>query len=191
MPILHIKNMVCNRCLRVVGEELKKIDLKISQIRMGEVELLEEPSPSQLLLIRDTLLENGFELLDDKKSKLIERIKSLIINEIQLRNAQKAHNINFSTFLAESLAMDYTYLSNLFSATEGITIEKFVILQKIEKVKELLVYDELTISQIADELGYSSGQALSNQFKKITGLTPSYFKTQGQQYRKPIDRLLE
>jgi AraC-like DNA-binding protein len=139
--------------------------------------------------LRSTLVNNGFELLDNKNSKIIEKVKVSIINLINSINTGKDININFSEYLANETSLNYHYLSTLFSSLEGITIEKYIIQLKIEKVKELLVYGELTLSEIAYRLGYSSVQHLSNQFKKITGLTPSYFKSLKSKNRKPLDSI--
>jgi len=184
--ILHIKNMVCNRCIRVVGEELTNLGLQIKSIELGTV-LLEKPVDEGLLeKIKKILLENGFELIDDKKSRIIEKIKTTIIQLIH-HQKEKASSLNISDFISEELGYDYSYLSNLFSSVEGTTIEKYLINQKIEKVKELLVYDELSLNEISYHLGYSSVQHLSNQFKKVTGLSPSHFKRLKESKRKPLD----
>lgn len=167
--------MVCSRCKMVVKSELEKAGLHPLQIELGEVEILED----DITFIKNQLLKNlqsvGFDIIDDVKSKTIEKIKNLIIDLVQNKNNQI--NGNFSEYLTQHLMQDYSVLSNLFSAVEGITIEKYLILQKVEKVKELLVYDELTLSEIAFRLNYSTVSYLSNQFKKVTGLTPSHFKS--------------
>jgi AraC-like DNA-binding protein len=186
--ILHIKNMVCNRCIRVVKDELSGMGYAIASADLGEVHLKDRLEESDLDRIRRVLSENGFELIDDRKSWLINKIKTLIIEYIHY-DREKPDHVNLSEFLARELAHDYSYLSHLFSSVEGITIEKFFILQKIEKVKELLVYDELNLNEISYQLGYSSVQHLSNQFKKITGLTPSHFKKIGISRRNPLDKV--
>lgn len=173
--ILHIKNMVCPRCIKVVSEELNALGHEFKAIQLGKVELDSSLSPEQLEEIRTVLEKNGFELLDDKKSKVIEAVKILIIEGIRDGKFSEM-NINLSQYLSENVQMEYSHLSNLFSSVEGKSIERFVILQKIERIKELITYDELSIKQIADTLGYSSLQALSNQFKKETGMTPTEFK---------------
>ena len=183
---LHIKNMVCNRCIKVVKEEISNLGFHIVTIELGKVELSHLPDKKELNKIRDVLSKNGFELIDDKKSKLIDRIKTLIIEIIHYEKEITRH-VNSSEFLSKDLGYDYSYLSNLFSSVEGITIEKYIINQKIEKVKELLVYDELTLNEISFQLEYSSVQHLSNQFKKVTGLTPSHFKKLKDNKRKPLD----
>ncbi len=173
--ILHIKNMVCNRCIKVVKEELSSLKYTVASIELGEVQLREDLKDDDLGKIRQVLSNNGFELIDDRKSQIINRIKTLIIEYIHYDREKPEHE-NLSEFLGKELGHDYSYLSNLFSSVEGITIEKYMINQKIEKVKELLVYDELSLNEISYQLGYSSVQHLSNQFKKVTGLTPTQFR---------------
>ena len=186
--ILHIKNMVCNRCIKVVKEELAGLGYTIKNIELGEVVLKEKLAVNDLEKITQVLSDNGFELIDDRKSQIINRIKTLIIEFIHY-DREKPDYMNLSEFLAKELAHDYSYLSNLFSSVEGITIEKYLINQKVEKVKELLVYDELSLNEISYQLGYSSVQHLSTQFKKITGLTPSHFKKIKNKKRNPLDRV--
>jgi AraC-like DNA-binding protein len=185
---IHIKNMVCNRCIRVVNEELAELGFTIEDIELGEVTLKEEIDDQALERIRQTLVNTGFELIDDKKSRLINKIKTLIIEYIH-HDREKPEYLNLSDLLSAELDYDYSYLSNLFSSVEGLSIERYLILQKIEKVKELLVYDELSLSEISYQLGYSSVQHLSRQFKEITGLTPSYYRKIGQKKRKPLDKV--
>jgi AraC-like DNA-binding protein len=187
--ILHIKNMVCNRCIRVVNEELSKLGHTVKTIELGKVELANTLGENDLDEIRDTLQKNGFELLSDKTSQLISKIKLEIINVVHYGTAIPEGG-KFSEHLSRKLAHDYSYLSNLFSSVEGITIEKYLILQKIEKAKELLVYDELSLSEIAFQLDYSSVQYLSSQFKKITGLTPTQFKKIQINKRVSLDNVL-
>jgi AraC-like DNA-binding protein len=180
--------MVCNRCIKVVQEELVGLGYKIASIELGEV-ILEEPlSEMDTDRIREKLTQNGFELIDDKKGLIINRIKTLIIEYIHY-DREKPDYVNLSDYLAREAGYDYSYLSNLFSSVEGQTIEHYLILQKIEKVKELLVYGEMTLNEISYQLGYSSVQHLSQQFKKITGLTPSHFKKIREIKRKPLDKL--
>ena len=183
---LYIKNMVCNRCVMVVKQELEKMKLKIVNISMGEVELVKPASARQLSDISVRLQELGFELLDDQKQKQIEKIKNLLIKKTQAGELEEHFSI--SHYLGKSLHKDYSSVSRLFSQVEGITIEQFFILQKIEKVKEWLVYGELSLNEISYKLGYSSVSHLSAQFKKITGLTPSDFKKMGSS-RKSLDNL--
>jgi len=185
---LHIKNMVCNRCIKVVKDEFEKLDLNIEEIELGKVTVSSKISDVTILEIRNRLDENGFELINDKKSKLIDSIKTLIIEKIHHSNIV-IESINSSDYIAGQIGYDYSYLSNLFSSVEGVTIEKYIINQKVEKTKELLVYNELTLNEISYQLGYSSVQHLSNQFKKITGLTPSHFKKLKGTKRKPLDEV--
>ncbi len=165
----------------VVGQELEKLGLEAEQITLGEVTLKEEPSVANLLALDQVLVKLGFERIDDRKARLIESIKKLVIEEIH-HKSQRTKKLNWSALLADQIHYEYNYLSSLFSAVEGITLEQYIIQQKIEKVKELLFYDELTLSQIADRLDYSSVAHLSAQFKKVTGMTPSELKK-----IKPID----
>lgn len=166
--------MVCIRCKMVVKSELEKLGLHYISVDLGEVNILEDISPEQLSQFNAGLKKSGLELMDDKKSMLIEKIKNTIVELVHYSDEQL--KINLSDYLSEKLNFDYTYIANLFSEVQGTTIEKFFIAHKIEKAKELLVYDELNLTQIADKLHYSSVAHLSNQFKKITGLTPSHFK---------------
>jgi YesN/AraC family two-component response regulator len=185
---LHIKNMVCDRCVMVVRQQLDELQLDYKNIQLGEVELSENANHAQLDQLRLNLEQQGFELLDDKRSKTVEKIKTTIVSLIHGKDADEL-NLKLSAILEEKLGMDYHYLSTLFSSVEGITIEKYAILQRIEKVKELLMYDEKNLSDIAFELGYSSVQYLSQQFKKVTGLTPTHFKQVKDNRRKPLDKI--
>jgi len=180
--------MVCNRCIMVVQNELVGLGYTIRAIELGEVTLNEKLSETSINQISQVLTDNGFELIDGKKSRIINRIKTLLIEFIHY-DKEKPEHMNLSNFLAKEIGHDYSYLSNLFSSVEGITIEKYLINQKIEKVKELLVYDELSLNEISYQLGYSSVQHLSNQFKKITGLTPSHFKKIKNKKRNPLDKV--
>lgn len=186
---IYIKNMVCNRCIKVVREEFEKLGLVIKNIQLGEVEILKDNAKLDMQKIDNVLKSNGFELLDNKNSKIIEKVKILLIDMIRKVDSGKDIDINFSEYLAQETGLNYNYLSTLFSSLEGITIEKYIIHQKIEKVKELIVYGELTLSEIAFRLDYSSVQHLSNQFKKITGLTPSYFKSLKSKNRRALDNI--
>lgn len=188
---IYIKNMVCNRCIMAVQNELVRLDLHPIDVRMGVVKLKEEElNEKQLDTLNKHLNELGFELLDNSKSKLIEQIKNLIIEKIHHSEAP-AEKFNWSKLISDKVFHEYNYLSTLFSSVEGITIEQFIIRQKIERVKELLFYDELSLSEIADQLSYSSIAHLSAQFKKITGQTPSQFKKSRpmDKHRKSIDSL--
>jgi YesN/AraC family two-component response regulator len=171
---LFIKNMVCIRCKMVVKEELSKLGLHYVSVELGEADVPETISPEQLDQIRVALLRSGLELMDDKKSVLIQKIKNVIFELVHYSEEPLA--INLSGFLSETLNHDYTYLAKLFSEVQGSTIEKFFITHKIERVKELLVYNELNLTEIAYRMHYSSVAHLSAQFKKVTGLTPSHFK---------------
>ena len=185
---LHIKNMVCPRCIKVVTDEFEKLDLNVEKIELGRVEVASELSLDSIEQIRKVLADNGFELIDDKKGQLIDEIKTIIIQKIH-HSKSTLEAVNWSDYISKIIRKDYSYLSKLFSSIEGITIEKYIINQKIEKVKELLVYDELSLNEISYELGYSSVQHLSLQFKKATGLTPSHFKKLKETKRKPLDRV--
>ena len=167
--------MVSIRCKMVVKEAFKKLGLHYVTINLGEVNVLEKITDNQREKLRAILFKSKLELMDDKKAILIERIKAVIVEMIHY--SQDLPKTNFSDFLSKKLSYDYTYLANLFSDTQGTTIEHYIILHKIEKVKELIIYDELNITEIADKLHYSGVAHLSSQFKKITGLTPSYFKS--------------
>lgn len=180
--------MVCKRCIKVVKDELETLDLNIEEIELGKVSVSSQLTNNKIEEVRQVLHQNGFELIDDKKSKLIDRIKTLVIEKIHYSEGAFEY-VNSSEYIAKELGYDYSYLSNLFSSVEGITIEKYMINQKIEKVKELLVYDELSLNEISYQLGYSSVQYLSNQFKKVTGLTPSHFKKLKDNKRKPLDEV--
>jgi AraC family transcriptional regulator len=185
---LIIKNMVCGRCIKVVKEELEKAGLKVLTISLGEAVVEGNPESLDFEKIRSVLEENGFELLEDKKAKTIERIKIFVIKYIQDEQLLNSKT-KFSKLLADELNLDYAYLSSLFSTTEQVTIEQYLILQKIEKAKELLKYGEDTLSEIAYRLGYKSVNHLSSQFKKITGMSASQFKALSVNERKPIDRV--
>jgi AraC-like DNA-binding protein len=191
MATLYIKNMVCDRCKMVVSQELEKLGLHPQKVMLGEVELIEDNlSSDQYQKIDAALLAVGFERIDDRKARIIETIKNKIIQLIH--HAERINlKVNWSTLLADEAHYEYGYLSNLFSSMEGITLEQYIIRQKIERAKELLFYDELTLSEIADRLGYSSVAHLSGQFKKITGLTPSEMKKSRNinQARKPLDAI--
>lgn len=184
---LYIKNMVCNRCIMAVKNELEKFGYQPLNITLGEVLLGNEMTDSEKEMFSQQLKILGFEMIDDKKSRIVGQIKSSIIEIVHHQNSDLKSNL--SDYLSNRLHHDYTYLSNLFSETESTTIEKYFIAQKIEKVKELLVYDELSLSEIAAKMNYSSVAYLSNQFKKVTGLTPTYFKNIKEAKRRPLDEL--
>jgi AraC family transcriptional regulator len=192
MTTLYIKNMVCNRCITAVEQELERQGLHPKKISLGEAVLEEnELSEDQERKLDTALVNLGFERIDDRKGRLIEAIKNKVIQKIH--HTDKINlKFNWSSILSEELHYEYNYLSNLFSSVEGITLEQYIIRQKIEKVKELLFYDELNLSEIAYRLGYSSVAHLSAQFKKVTGLTPSELKkSRGiDQNRKPLDSVV-
>ncbi|HMH22852.1 MAG TPA: helix-turn-helix domain-containing protein [Puia sp.] len=175
---LYIKYMVSLRCKMLVKEELKKLGLQYVIVDLGTVEVLENITEKQRAELKDALLKSGLELLDDKKSILIEKIKNIIIEMIHYSDEPPTEN--YSDYLSKKLEYDYTYLSNVFSEVKGTTIQHFIIMHKIEKVKELLLYDELNLSEISYKLHYSSVAHLSNQFKKVTGLSPTFFKKMKQ-----------
>jgi AraC-like DNA-binding protein len=171
---LYIKYMVSLRCKMVVKEELKRLGLRYAVVDLGMVEMLEDITEQQHQQLKENLLRSGLELLDDKRSILIEKIKNVIIEMIHY--SDELPKVNYSDHISEKLNYDYTYLSNIFSEVKGITIQQFIIINKIERVKELLLYDELNLTEISYKLHYSSVAHLSNQFKKVTGLSPSFFK---------------
>lgn len=179
--------MVCNRCVLVVQQVLERVGLNPAEVLMGAVELDIQPTKEQMATLNTSLQELGFEILDDRTHILVEQIKNLLIAQVQ--SGTITEHFSLSEFLGKSLHREYGQLSRLFSEVEGITLEQFFILQKVEKVKEWLVYDELTLSEIAWRLGYSSVAHLSAQFKKITGLTPSAFKKLGIAHRNPLDNV--
>lgn len=184
---LYIKNMVCPRCITAVRNELEQMNLTIATIELGEAEIANELSTEEQHHLEQSLKKLGFELIGDRKSKMIEQIKTEIIYLVH--HSDEVMKTNLSSWLSEKLNYDYTYLSNLFSEIEATTIEKYYIAQRIEKVKELLVYDELSLTEIADSLGYSSAAYLSSQFKKVTGLTPTFYKSIKETKRRNIDDL--
>jgi len=185
---LAIKNMVCNRCILVVGQTLERMNLTPLHIEVGEVDLREDLSDIQLSHLAAQLADKGFELLDDRKTMIVEKVKNIIIEVIH--SAEEIDiKVNFSHLIQRKLHIEYNYISSLFSNTEGITIEQYVILQRIERAKELLVYNELSLSEISYKLGYKSVQHLSTQFKKVTGLTTSHFRNIKENRRKPLDQL--
>jgi AraC-like DNA-binding protein len=182
---LFIKYMVSQRCKLMVKDELKKLGMHFIVVDLGEVEIMENISEEQRTELKTALLSLGLELMDDKRAILIERIKNVIIEMIH--HSDEMIKINFSDFLSEKLHHDYTYLANLFSEVQGTTIEQFMISHKVERIKELIIYDEMNISEIAWKMNYSSVAHLSNQFKKITGLSPSHFKQLKVKRRSPIE----
>lgn len=184
---LHIKNMVSDRCKTLVKRELEKLGLHYILVDLGEVELMETLSAEQLKQLNDQLFQSGLSLISDHKTMLIEQIKNTVIELVHYTDQQI--KINFSDYLSEKLKYDYTYLANLFSENQGISIEHFLLTHRIEKVKELLVYDEMNITEIAYQLHFSSTAHLSNQFKKMTGLTPSDYKRLKLKQRTPLENV--
>lgn len=184
---LLIKNMVSLRCKLIVKSELEKMHLHFHVVELGEVEVIDQLSPEQQQELRVSLLKFGLELLEDKKSMLIEKIKNIIVELIHYTDEPPL--LNFSAFLSEKLNYDYNYLSNLFSEVKGTTIEHFIISHKIERAKELLIYNELTLTEIAEKLHYSNVAHLSNQFKRVTGLTPTFFKKMRHQRLIALENL--
>jgi len=166
--------MVSLRCKMIVKTELANLNLHFTVVELGEVEILEELSTKQQHELKNALLKSGLELMEDKKSVLIEKIKNIVVEMIHY--SEEPPVLNFSAFLSDKLKYDYNYLSNLFSEVKGTTIEHFIIAHKIERAKELLIYNELSLTEIALKLHYSNVAHLSNQFKKVTGLTPTFFK---------------
>lgn len=185
---LSIKNMVCARCIKTVTGILNNAGVPFKEVGLGFAELTNDLDKDELMTIKKSMETEGFEIIDDKKARLIEQVKKIIIELVQYGEIDEMKE-NLSSHLVRLLHKDYTYLSNLFSSTESTTIEQYFILQKIEKVKEWLIYDELTLSEMAFKLGYSSTAHLSGQFKKITGFTPSEFKKLKDHHRKHLDHV--
>jgi len=184
---LYIKYMVSVRCKMVVKEELKRMGLHFMLVDLGEIEIMEDISMAQREELKMALLRSGLELMDDKKMMLIEKIKNVIIEMVHY--SDELPKMNYSDYISQKLNHDYTYLSNVFSEVKGITIQQFIIIHKIERAKELLLYDELNLTEISYRLDYSSVAHLSNQFKKITGLSPSHFRQLKEKRRRPIEEI--
>ena len=182
-----IRNMVCKRCVMAVRQLFSELGYPPVSISLGEVDTATPLTETELKKLKEALVNYGFELIDDTKSQLIEKIKNIIVHLVHYSNEEL--KVNYSNYIEAHLNRDYAYLSALFSEVEGSTIEKYIIHQKIEKVKELLVYDELTLSEIAIKMGYSNVAYLSSQFKKVTGLTTSHFKQVRENKRKPLDEI--
>jgi len=184
---LFIKYMVSLRCKMIVKEELRKLGLNYVLVDLGMVEILEDISDQQRQQLSKNLLKSGLELLENKKSILIEKIKNVITEMIHY--SDEIPRVNYSDYISEKLSYNYNYLANIFSEVKGITIQQYIIIHKIERVKELILYDELSLSEISHKLHYSSPAHLSNQFKKITGLTPSYYKKMKQKRNRNLENL--
>lgn len=184
---LFIKNMVCNRCKMVVKSELEKFGLTAIAVNLGNVEIVENLTKESEFKLNQMLIPLGFTLIDDKKSRVVEKIKNLIIELVYSEiNILKT---NLSDYITNKIGQDYSYTSNLFSQQESITLEQYYILQKIERVKELIIYDELTLNEIAFQLNYSSASHLSKQFKKVVGITPTFYKNHKGMERNSIENL--
>jgi AraC-like DNA-binding protein len=179
--------MVSTRCKMVVKAELEKLGILYNNVELGQVDLPVDLTPSQRLTLNEILLPSGLELMEDKKAVLIEKIKQVIVELVHY--SDEPLEVNFSEHLSKKLSYDYTYLSNLFSETEGTTIERYLMIHKIERVKELIIYNELNLTEIAWKMNYSSVAHLSHQFKKITGLTPSFFKSIKNKKRTGLDNM--
>ena len=182
---IYIQNMVCIRCQMVVKDDLNKLGLRYTDVKIGEADLVGNVTEEQLEKLDVALKKSGLQLMDNKKSILVEKIKSAIIELVHYSEEQI--KVNLSNYLSDKLDYDYTYLANLFSEVKGITIEKFYLAHKIEKVKEMIVYDELSLTEISYKMHYSSVAHLSNQFKKITGLTPTHFKMLKDKRRSTLE----
>ncbi len=184
---LYIQNMVSLRCKMLVKATLDRLDLHYVNVELGEVDLRNHPTEEQLQLLRSELLTSGLVLMENQRAILVEKIKAVIIEMVHY--ADEFPRVKHSVYISEKLHYNYTYLANLFSEVKGITLEQYIIIHKIEKVKELILYDEMNLSEIAFKLNYSSSAHLSNQFKKITGLTPSFFKKLKEKRQKPLENL--
>ena len=185
--VLYIKNMVCDRCIMAVRQLLRRMGIAPQSVELGVVRLTEELSKEQLEMLQKDLLQLGFELLDDKRQQTIDRIKTLIVDLVHYHDNRS--ELNLSDYLAQQLHSEYSSLSKLFSEFTGITIERYFILQRIERVKELIFYDQLSLTEIAYKLNYSSVAYLSSQFKQITGMTPSQFKALKKNMRRGLDTI--
>ena len=179
--------MVSTRCKMMVKDVLRNQGLHFVVVDLGEVDIMENLNTEELQRLKKALVDSGLELMDDKKAVLIEKIKNLIIEMVHYD--EELPNVNYSDYISEKLQHDYTYLSNIFSEVKGITIQQFIIVHKVERIKELIIYDELNITEIAWKMNYSSVAHLSNQFKKVTGLSPSHFKQLKDKKRNPIDEI--
>jgi AraC-like DNA-binding protein len=185
--ILMVKNMVCDRCISTVGHIFSDLGIPINHVSLGEIHLKKALTKEQIQAVESRLKKVGFELIEKRVNQVVEEIKKLIIKYISL--GMEMEHIKLSSYITKHLSYEYSYLSDMFSSIEGKTIEQFFILQRIEKVKELLVYDQLSLTEISYQTGFSSVHHLSAQFKKVTGLTPSHFKKIGAQKRKTLDSL--
>lgn len=185
---LHIKNMVCDRCVMIIRPQLENLGFTVKEIALGYAEIIPEPDEEQLQLIAAAIKVPGFELINKETDQIVEGIKNIVIELIHHSNLNGLRS-SYSDLIATRLGKDYTYLSRLFSNSQDMTIERFIIEQKVEKIKELLEYRELNLNEISYQMGYSSSAHLSTQFKSITGITPSQFKALGKNNRKGIDKI--
>lgn len=184
---IHIKNMVCPRCISAVSNILEQLEIPYVSVKLGEVRLFSSLNAQTKNGLSNALQKSGFSLIDDRKSQLIEQMKTLVVDKIH--HSSEELDFKWADYISENIHLDYKYLSSLFSSVESITFEQYIINQKIERVKELIVYDELTLSEIAFQLHYSSVGYLSNQFKKVTGMTPTQFKNSVDKNRKSLDEI--
>lgn len=184
---VHIKNMVCNRCIAAVKHVLRELKIPFQEVILGEATLTTQLDEGTAFLLKDRLITEGFDLLEDKKARIVEKVKNLIGEMID--NYEKYKLLKLSDFLASSLGYDYSHISGTFAENQGVTIERFLILQKIERAKELLSYHEMNLNEIAERLHYSSSAALSTQFKDVTGMTPSDYKKLEHPGRKGLDEV--
>ncbi|WP_316814921.1 AraC family transcriptional regulator [Pedobacter nyackensis] len=186
--MLYVKNMVCDRCIMIVKQQMESFGLQVKEISLGKIEVEPEPDADQRQAIAVSLQSLGFELMDKEKDQLVEQIKNQVIDLVHYSDLNEIEN-TLTQVIADKLNKDYAYLSRQFSDSEGLTIEKYIIQQKVEKVKELLEYGELNLNEIAYKMGYSSSAHLSTQFKTLTGLTPSKYKSTTLKDRKPLDKV--
>jgi len=186
--LLHIKNMVCDRCLMIVRQQVESLGFTVKEVTLGHVKIAPEPGEEQLQLIAAALKVPGFELINKETDKMVEAIKNAVIELVHHSDLSEL-NISFSDLIAKHVGKDYAHLSRLFSNAQDTTIERFIIEQKVEKIKELMEYGELNLNEIAYQMGYSSSAHLSTQFKSVTGLTPSQFKASEKTGRKAIDKI--
>lgn len=184
---LHIKNMVCPRCIEAVKATLQDMHLSYQQVALGEADLAQELTEAEKKELKERLQAKGFDLLEDKKAKIVEKVKNLVLELIE--HFEQHKQMKLSEYLSKQVGYDYSHISGIFSENQGITIERYLILQKIERAKELLSYNELNLNEIADKLHYSSSAALSAQFKEVTGMTPTEFKKLRDLGRKSLDAL--
>lgn len=184
---LYIKNMVCNRCIMLVRQELEKLNIQIEEIQLGYARIRGKINRKECYQFNESMKKLDLELITDKKSILIERVKNLIIEMVHY--SEELPKVNYSAYMSDKLSLNYTYISNTFSEITGTTIENYIIAHKIERVKELLMYNELSLTQISDQMHYSSVAHLSNQFKKVTGQSPSCFKKLKAKKRHALEEL--